>query len=76
MSRTLQEQVAAIDAAIEAFRRYQLPPRGQAEAIAELLGVQRDHLAGEIARHNQNAENRYRTRQRERARVRLNGGAE
>lgn len=59
MSRvSLQTQLAAIDAVIHALRRYQLPPRSQAELLAEQLGPQRDHLAREIAEHNHAAENR------------------
>lgn len=73
---TLQEQLAAVDEAILILRRYELPPRQRAEAIADLLGVQRDHIASELSKFNNAAENRYRTRQLDRARVRMNGGAE
>lgn len=69
MSRfSLQTQLAAIDAVIHALRRYQLPPRSQAELLAEQLGPQRDHLAREIAEHNHAAENRARSRERDRLR--------
>lgn len=68
---SLQSQLAAIDAVIHALRRYQLPPRSQAEMLAEQLGPQRDHLAREISEHNQAAENRARSRERERMREAL-----
>lgn len=63
---SLQTQLASMDAVIELLRRYQLPSRSQCELLANHIGEQRDHLAAEIAKHNHAAENRYRTRFRER----------
>lgn len=65
---SLQTQLAALDAAIHILRRHQLPPRSQAELIAEQLGSQRDYVAGQIAEFNKQAENRFRSKLRERLR--------
>ena len=65
---SLQSQLAALDAVIHALRRYQLPPRSQAEMLADYLGPQRDFLSREIAEFNHAAENRARSRRRERLR--------
>lgn len=65
---SLQSQLAALDAVIHILRRYQLPPRSQAELLAEQLGPQRDHLSREIAEYNHAAENRARSRERDRLR--------
>lgn len=65
---SLQTQLAALDAAIHILRRYQLPPRSQADLIAEQLGPQRDYVAEQIANFNKQAENRSRSKMRERLR--------
>jgi hypothetical protein len=65
---SLQTQLAAIDAAIHILRRYQLPPRSQADLIAEQLGSQRDHVAEKLSEFNKQAENRSRSKMRERLR--------
>jgi hypothetical protein len=50
------------------LRRYQLPPRSQADLIAEQLGSQRDHVAEKLSEFNKQAENRSRSKMRERLR--------
>lgn len=65
---SLQTQLAALDAAIHILRRYQLPPRSQADLIAEQLGPQRDYVAEQISNFNKQAENRSRSKMRERLR--------
>lgn len=65
---SLQSQLAALDQAIFILRRYQLPPRSQADFLADQLAPQRDHLAQTLADYNHAAENRFRTRQRDRLR--------
>lgn len=67
MSRvSLQTQLAALDAVIQILRRYQLPPRSQAELLAEQIGPQRDYLAKQISEFNQQARNRSMTKLRNR----------
>lgn len=68
---SLQTQLAALDAVILILRRHQLPPRSQAELLAEQLAPQRDHLSRELAEFLHNADNRHRTRMRERLRAEL-----
>lgn len=63
---SLQTQLASMDAVIQILRRRQLPTASQCELLANHLGEQRDHLALTLAKENQSAENRYRTRFRAR----------
>lgn len=65
---SLQTQLSALDAAIHILRRYQLPPKSQADLIAEQLGPQRDYVAEQISNFNKQAENRARSKMRERLR--------